>query len=148
MATAEVAVLVVPENLTLETPHPVIRVADARLALAQLTQLFDTRAPVAEGRHRGVTVHPKAVLVEGVHLAANVTIAAGAQVGARYAGRGGGASSVRTSWWVRTVFSTPTSRSMREHAWATGFSCTAARSSVRTGLATLPGRVARSNFIT
>ena len=81
LSTAEVAVLVVPADLTLETPHPVIRVADTRLALAQLTQMFGTRADVAEGQHSSATIHPEAALAEDVHLATNVTVAAGARLG-------------------------------------------------------------------
>ena len=81
LAVTEVAVLVVSDDAVLETPHPVIRVADTRLALAQLTELFDARAPVAEGRHESATVHPDATLAEDVHLAAHVSVAAAAQVG-------------------------------------------------------------------
>lgn len=84
LAGATVAVLVVPEALQLDasdTTQPLIRVKDTRLALAQLSHLFDERPPVAEGIHPGATVHKDAVLAEGVHLGAGVVVAAGVRLG-------------------------------------------------------------------
>ena len=78
---AEAAVLVVSEAWQLDTSQPLIRVKDTRLALAQLSHLFDTRLPVAEGIHLSATVHPSAVLAENVHLGAGAVVAAGVRLG-------------------------------------------------------------------
>ncbi|MGL4609150.1 MAG: UDP-3-O-(3-hydroxymyristoyl)glucosamine N-acyltransferase, partial [Trueperaceae bacterium] len=86
LESADVAVLVVGEKLTTSTPHPFIphpfiKVRDTRLALAQLSQLFDTRPVVAEGIHPTAVVHPTATLGENVHLGAKVVIGANAVIG-------------------------------------------------------------------
>ena len=78
---AEVAVLVVPEALHLDTSQPLIRVADTRLALAQLSKLFDERPRVAEGVCSSATVHDTALLAEDVHLGAGVVVGAGTRLG-------------------------------------------------------------------
>jgi UDP-3-O-[3-hydroxymyristoyl] glucosamine N-acyltransferase len=88
LESAEVAVLVIPQKTTPTTRHPVIQVQDTRLALAQLTQLFDTRPPVAEGIHPSAVIHPMARLEANVHVAekvviqANVVIEKGSRIGA------------------------------------------------------------------
>jgi UDP-3-O-[3-hydroxymyristoyl] glucosamine N-acyltransferase len=88
LESAELAVLVIPQKTTPTTRHPVIQVQDTRLALAQLTQLFDTRPPVAEGIHPSAVIHPTARLEDGVHIAekvviqANVVIEKGSRIGA------------------------------------------------------------------
>ncbi len=81
MSDAEVAVLVVPDTLQFDFLHPLIRVTDTRLALAQLSKLFDTRPAVAEGVHASATVHEDAVLAEDVHLGAGAVVAAGVRLG-------------------------------------------------------------------
>lgn len=77
----EVALLVVSEKSTLATKHPHIKVKDTRLALAQLTQLFDTRPSVAEGIHPTAVIHPTVKLAEDVHIAENVIVRANAVIG-------------------------------------------------------------------
>ncbi len=63
---------------------PVVRVADARLALARLTALFDRRPDPATGeRSDRAHVHPSAELGEGVTLMPGAVVRAGARVGAR-----------------------------------------------------------------
>ncbi len=76
-----VTLLVIAEKSTRATKHPHIKVKDTRLALAQLTHLFDTRPPVADGIHPSALIHPTATLAEDVHLAENVTIKANAVIG-------------------------------------------------------------------
>lgn len=88
LESAEFAVLVIPQKITQTTRHPVIQVRDTRLALAQLTQLFDTRPQVAEGIHPSAVIHPTARLEANVHIAekvviqANTVIGAGSRIGA------------------------------------------------------------------
>lgn len=88
LETARVAVLVIPQKITAKTRHCVIQVRDTRLALAQLTQLFDTRPQVAEGIHPSAVIHPSARLGNDVHVAeksviqANVVIGKGSRIGA------------------------------------------------------------------
>lgn len=88
LESLELALLVVPQKITQTTRHPVIKVRDTRLALAQLTQLFDTRPQVAEGIHPSAVIHPSARLEANVHIAekvviqANVVIGAGSRIGA------------------------------------------------------------------
>jgi UDP-3-O-[3-hydroxymyristoyl] glucosamine N-acyltransferase len=82
LESSEVAVLVIPQKITQTTRHPVIKVPDTRLALAQLSQLFDTRPQVAEGIHPSAVIHPTARLEGEVHLAENVVIQAKVVMGA------------------------------------------------------------------
>jgi UDP-3-O-[3-hydroxymyristoyl] glucosamine N-acyltransferase len=77
----EVALLIIAEKSTQPTQQPHIKIKDTRLALAQLTQLFDTRPSVAEGIHPSAVIHPTATIAEGVHIAENVTIKANAVIG-------------------------------------------------------------------
>ena len=72
-------VVVAAQAVTLSA-ESVIRVADTRLALAKLSEVFDERPPVAEGVHPSAQVHPEAQLAENVHLAANVVVGAGARI--------------------------------------------------------------------
>ena len=81
LAGREVGVVVAPEGLELPAGIPVIRVADTRLALAQLSRRFDARPPVAEGVHPGAAVHPRAVLDAEVSLGARAVVEAGAVIG-------------------------------------------------------------------
>jgi UDP-3-O-[3-hydroxymyristoyl] glucosamine N-acyltransferase len=88
LESAEFAVLVIPQKITSTTRHAVIQVRDTRLALAQLSQLFDTRPFVAEGIHPSAVIHPTARLEGDVHIAekvviqANVVIGKGSRIGA------------------------------------------------------------------
>jgi UDP-3-O-[3-hydroxymyristoyl] glucosamine N-acyltransferase len=77
----ELTLLVISEKSTQETKHPHIKVKDTRLALAQLTQLFDDRPKVAEGIHPSAAIHPTAKLADDVHIAENVTVRANAVIG-------------------------------------------------------------------
>jgi UDP-3-O-[3-hydroxymyristoyl] glucosamine N-acyltransferase len=81
LESATLAVLVLPQKITLTTRHPVVQVRDTRLALAQLTQLFDTRPKVAEDIHPSAVIHPTAQLEGSVHVAENVVIRANASIG-------------------------------------------------------------------
>lgn len=74
------AVLIVPKGVAPAAPH--IAVQDPRLALAQLSSLFDQRSAVAEGIHPSAVIHPQAQLAENVHVAANAVVAADVRVGA------------------------------------------------------------------
>ncbi len=74
------AVLIVPENTHTVLPH--IPVADVRLALAQLSELFDDRPVVAEG------IHPSAYIADTAQLAVEVHIAEKAVVRAASIGAG------------------------------------------------------------
>jgi UDP-3-O-[3-hydroxymyristoyl] glucosamine N-acyltransferase len=75
---SEATLLVVSEKITQATPHSLIKVRDTRLALAQLTQLFDTRP---QGIHPSAVIHASARLENDVHVAENVVIQANAVVG-------------------------------------------------------------------
>ncbi len=82
------AVLVINQKSKHQPVHPFIKVRDTRLALAQLSQLFDTRLPIAQGIHPSAVIDPSAKLAEDVHVAehaviqANVTISKGSRIGA------------------------------------------------------------------
>lgn len=76
------AAVVVPENLATETSLPAIQVPDARLALAQLSALFDDRPREVPGLHPAATIHPSAELGPGVSVGPNAVVEAGAVVGA------------------------------------------------------------------
>ena len=82
---APVGLVVVPEGVELGTegasPHPLLRVADTRLALATLSALFDARPRGAPGVSPGAHVHPEAVLGHDVSVAAGVVVGAGARLG-------------------------------------------------------------------
>lgn len=82
LAESDVAAFVVPKDFEGSTRYPLIKVDNPRLALAQLTQLFDTHPPVAEGIHASAYIHPEANLAEDVHLAAGVVVGAGTHIGA------------------------------------------------------------------
>ena len=79
--TEGAALLVLEEGAILPETTPYILVKDARLALAELSELFNTRPFVAEGRHTSAVVDPSAFLAEDVHLSANVYVGAGASIG-------------------------------------------------------------------
>jgi UDP-3-O-[3-hydroxymyristoyl] glucosamine N-acyltransferase len=81
LESLEPTLLVIAEKSTQATKHAHIKVKDTRLALAQLTQLFDTRPAVAEGIHPSAVIHPSATLAEDVHVAENVTVRANVKVG-------------------------------------------------------------------
>jgi UDP-3-O-[3-hydroxymyristoyl] glucosamine N-acyltransferase len=82
------AVLVISQKSKQTPVHPFIKVKDSRLALAQLSQLFDTRAPIAQGIHPLAVIDASAKLAEDVHIAehaviqAQVTIGKGSRIGA------------------------------------------------------------------
>ncbi len=78
---ASVGLVVVPEELETASPHPLLRVADARLALATLSALFDSRPRPRPGVSPGAHVHPDAVLGRDVSVAAGVVVGAGAWLG-------------------------------------------------------------------
>jgi UDP-3-O-[3-hydroxymyristoyl] glucosamine N-acyltransferase len=78
---APVGAVVVPEGLACSSPHPLIRVPDVRVALAQLSVLFDGRPVPAQGVSPQAFVHPTAQLGEGVSLAPGVVIEAHAVLG-------------------------------------------------------------------
>jgi UDP-3-O-[3-hydroxymyristoyl] glucosamine N-acyltransferase len=58
-----------------------IRVGDPRLAMAQLTVLFDRRPLPAPGIHQGASVADDSVLADGVRVAAGALVGAGASIG-------------------------------------------------------------------
>lgn len=79
----------------LPTGSRVVRVDDARLALARLSLLFDTRQPPARGRHRAAVIEQDARVDESASLAAGAVVEHGAEVAAgtviganSYLGRG------------------------------------------------------------
>jgi UDP-3-O-[3-hydroxymyristoyl] glucosamine N-acyltransferase len=76
----EPLLLVLAEKSIQETKHPHIKVKDTRLALAQLTHLFDDRPTVAEGIHPSAVIHSSATIAEDVHIAENVTVRANAVI--------------------------------------------------------------------
>lgn len=76
-----VGVVVAPVGLELPAGVPVIRVGDGRLALAQLSRLFDRRPPVAEGVHPSAVVQAGARLGDDVHLGAHAVVGADAVLG-------------------------------------------------------------------
>jgi UDP-3-O-[3-hydroxymyristoyl] glucosamine N-acyltransferase len=81
LESLEVALLVVSEKSIQPTRHPFIKVRDTRLALAQLTHLFDTRPQVAEGIHPSAIIHTTAKIADHVHLAENVVVKANTVIG-------------------------------------------------------------------
>jgi UDP-3-O-[3-hydroxymyristoyl] glucosamine N-acyltransferase len=81
LESSELALLVLPQKVSPTTHHTVIQVRDTRLALAQLTQLFDIRPQVAEGIHPSAVIHPSAKLGDDVHSAENVVIQANVVIG-------------------------------------------------------------------
>ncbi len=81
LESQELSLLVIAEKSTLPTKHPHIKVSDTRLALAQLTQLFDTRPKIAEGVHPSAAIHPTATIADDVHIAENVTVKANTVIG-------------------------------------------------------------------
>ena len=82
LSKSDLAVLVVPTDFKETSERTLIKVENTRLALAQLSQFFDTSPPVSEGLHAGAQVHPDANLAENVHLAPGVVVGAGARIGA------------------------------------------------------------------
>lgn len=84
---APLAAAVIPEGLEAGSPHPLIRVADTRLALAQLSALFDPRPKPEVGVDPGAHVHPSVKLGHNVSigpgavLEANVTVGENVRIG-------------------------------------------------------------------
>jgi UDP-3-O-[3-hydroxymyristoyl] glucosamine N-acyltransferase len=79
-AFADLAALVVPDDLSVERPRPpLVRHPSPRTALARLTRLADAGARPEPGVARGTTVAPDAVVGPGA------SVAEGAWVGARAA---------------------------------------------------------------
>ena len=77
----ELAAVVIPQELDPATAHPIIRVPDTRLALAQLSARFDDRPQQQAGVHHQATIHPSAKLGAGVRVGAGAVIEADAEVG-------------------------------------------------------------------
>lgn len=76
------ALVVLPRALgPTPLPYPVVRVEEARLALARLTARFDRRPRPDAGVHPGAHVHPTARLGKGVRVAAGAVVGAGATLG-------------------------------------------------------------------
>jgi len=59
----------------------VVQVGDTRLALARLSELFDTRLPPAAGRHTSAVVEPGARVAADASIGAGAVVAEGATVG-------------------------------------------------------------------
>lgn len=74
----DVAALVVDKEL--ESSHSLIVVKDSRLALAQLSHVFNNRPRVAQGIHPSAQIHETAELADDVHIAENVVIKAGVRI--------------------------------------------------------------------
>jgi len=72
--------VVVPADLPLTTPHPLIRVADTRLALAALSALF-APPPPRSGVSPAAHLHPSVRLGEGVSVGPGAVLGAGVVVG-------------------------------------------------------------------
>lgn len=89
LAESDAAVLVVPHDYEYDNAHndkgarqhTLIKVDNPRLALATLSQIFDTQPPVAEGISSAAYLHPSADIAENVHIAPGVFIAKGARIG-------------------------------------------------------------------
>lgn len=79
----EVGVLVIPEALAERASPPYIAVPHPRLALAQLTALFDRRPPPASLLSPEAHIDPTAELAEGVAVAPGAVVMAGARLGER-----------------------------------------------------------------
>jgi len=77
------ALLVVTADAALDTAPDgaLLRVDDARLALARLSRLFDRQPPLAEGVSPHAHVDPSARLGAGVSLATGAVVGAGASLG-------------------------------------------------------------------
>ncbi|MBS3966333.1 MAG: UDP-3-O-(3-hydroxymyristoyl)glucosamine N-acyltransferase [Truepera sp.] len=82
LAARGVAVVVIPATFDGPPPITAIRVADTRLALAQLTALFDSRPKPAAGISPQAIIDPSAQLGPGVSVAAGAVILAHAVIGA------------------------------------------------------------------
>jgi UDP-3-O-[3-hydroxymyristoyl] glucosamine N-acyltransferase len=76
------AALVLPVGLAIDAPCPLIRVDDARLALARLSALFDHRPRPTPGIDPTAVVADDAVLGAGVSVGPTAVIGAGVYVGA------------------------------------------------------------------
>lgn len=75
------AAVVIPEGLEARSPHPLIRVADTRLALARLSALFDTRPRPEAGIDPSAHVHPSVKLGQNVSVGPGAVLEAGVTVG-------------------------------------------------------------------
>lgn len=75
------AVIVLSKTSSQTPHHPFIKVKDPRLALAQLSRLFDHRPPVAQGIHPSALIDPTATFAEDVHVAEGAVIQAGVYIG-------------------------------------------------------------------
>jgi UDP-3-O-[3-hydroxymyristoyl] glucosamine N-acyltransferase len=82
LAARGVAVAVIPDTFDSLPAITAIRVADTRLALAQLTALFDSRPKPAAGISPQAVIDPSAQLGMGVSVAAGAVILAHAVVSA------------------------------------------------------------------
>ena len=82
LAKSNVAVLVAPHEFAETSKPTLIKVASPRLALATLSQLFDTRPPVAEGIAPSAQIHPRAEIAKNVHVAPGVVVGKGVRIGA------------------------------------------------------------------
>lgn len=82
---SEVGAVVLPEGVSLEglpaQPSGVIRVKDTRLALAQLSALFDNRPEQPAATALSASVHPAATLGRGVAVGEHAVIEAEAVLG-------------------------------------------------------------------
>ena len=81
LAQEPLAALIVPEKIEGTPARSLIRVADTRLALARLTQIFDDRPQQAEGVHLSAVIHNSAVLSPGVGVAPGVVVGANVRIG-------------------------------------------------------------------
>jgi UDP-3-O-[3-hydroxymyristoyl] glucosamine N-acyltransferase len=77
------AALVLPVDLAIDAPCPLIRVDDARLALARVSALFDRRPRPAPGIAPTAVVADDAVLGTGVSVGPTAVIGAGVRIGDR-----------------------------------------------------------------
>ncbi len=81
MLEGPVGVLVIPEALAERASPPYIVVARPRLALAQLSALFNSRPPPASTLSLQAHIDPAAELAEGVAVAPGAVVMAGARLG-------------------------------------------------------------------
>lgn len=81
LAAQGVAVVVIPDTFDRLPPITAIRVPDTRLALAQLTALFDSRPRPVVGISPQAVIDPSAQLGAGVSVAAGAVILAHAVIG-------------------------------------------------------------------
>jgi len=79
--TCRAAVVLLPEDMPLKAPRPVIRVKDPYLAFALLQRYFHPQSAATGHRHPSACIDETATLADDVDVAAHAVIAAGAVIG-------------------------------------------------------------------